>query len=164
MKSLLTYILCSCLILASAVSFSQATSGELIAVKDMGDAKVKQLTADLLAKLPAIKANKVTWVQTEYGYKALYSMGYEDHMTLYDNQSHYRESLKKTVWDNNVAPILKTEFESSEYGLFKVVTYWENISQNTDDYYFELLDPEEQPKNIWADSNGKFSIVPLFMR
>lgn len=153
-----------CFSFISGVTFSQSSAGKLIAIKDMDEAKIKQLTSDILAKLPDIKSSKVTWISTDYGYKALFSIDYEDHMTLYDNQSKYRETLKKTVWDKNVASILKAEFESSEYGLFKVVTYWENISQDADDYYFELLDPEDQPKSIWADSNGKFSIVPLFMR
>ncbi len=161
MKNLLIYTYFTLLMLAGSAAFAQSSSSKL---RDVDDTKIQKLTADLQSKLPDLKNNKVKWLSTDYGYKALYSMGYEDHMSLYDNQGNYRETLKKMVWDKNVAPILKMEFESSEYGLFKVVTFWENISQDTDDYYFELLNVEEEPRNIWADSNGKFSLAPLFMK
>jgi hypothetical protein len=126
--------------------------------------QLELLTKKINSQLPNTLACEVTW-SLQFGYfQAEYKLSAIDQITWYDNKFQYLETFKRSVWDDHVPPILKMGFENSGYGLLEVISYWENISQENDDYYFELLDTDEKIKKVWADSNGAFFEKPLFIK
>ena len=123
----------------------------------------QKIKNELLTKMPEIQDGQISLEKTKFGFKAKFSKGFVEHLAFYNEEGIYQETLKKTPWNDAVAPIIKMEFGHSDYNLFTVVNFWENISQETDDYYFELRTPEGETQFVWADDNGKFSPVPLFI-
>ena len=124
---------------------------------------IDTLTKHLSQRFPDIKS-KVNWSNTPFGLMASFEMGYEQHISLYDKTGNYMETLKKSVWGEQSSPTLRMGFETSIYGLLPVAAFWKNISLDTDDYYFELVDTSGASKEVWADSNGNFFESPLFVK
>jgi hypothetical protein len=121
------------------------------------------LAKHLSKRFPEIKS-KVNWSMTKFGLKATFEMGYEQHISLYDKTGKYIETLKKTAWGKSASPTLRMGFETGVYGLLPVLTFWEDISLDDDDYFFELLGTDGIAKEVWADADGNFFETPLFVK
>jgi len=145
------------------ISLAQDNASRLPDLKILTEHNADSLTENLLARLPDIKS-KVNWKMTAFGVKASFEMGYEQHISLYDERGNYVETLKKVVWGKSVSPTLRMGFEASIYGLLPPLTFWKNISLDNEDYFFELLGTDGLTKEVWADSNGNFFDTPLFVR
>ena len=151
------------LILASWFCSAQTLATSKSDKSNFSESRIDALTKDLLTQIPSLKS-KVSWKVTSYGAMASFDMGYEQHISLYDKTGHYMETLKKSNWSRDTSPTIKMGFETSIYGLLPVLTYWENISLDDHDYYFELLGTDGNSKEVWADSNGNFFDTPLFVK
>jgi hypothetical protein len=127
------------------------------------EARRDSLTKDLLRQMPDLNS-KVNWTSTSFGAQATFDMGYEQHISLFDKAGHYIETLKKSAWSKDASPTLLMGFETSIYGLLPVLTFWENISLDETDYFFQLLDTDGKTKELWADANGNFFESPLFVK
>lgn len=122
------------------------------------------LVRDLAGTIPLTKDVKVAWELTRDGYKGTYAVSNLDYMTWYDLEGNYLLTLLKTAWDDRVPAIVKMEFGNSEFNACSILTYWERINTNHPDYYFEMEDRDGKTLYVWADENGNFSKVPVFMR
>ena len=132
--------------------------------KDEGSDITQIMIKDLHAKNPETKDEKVLWNLTEYGYRASYTLSNLEYMTWYSREGIYLETLVKTSWDDRVPAILKMELDNSDYNTCKVITFWESINSNHENYCLELMDREGKALVVWADENGKFSKIPVFAR
>ncbi len=157
------YFIVSLVLLINPIVYAQGTKAVKVS-KVMEDSQVKILSSDLIAQIPATKDCKLLWELKDYGFQASYNLGYENHISLYSKEGIYMETLKKTPWNESIPPTLKMGFDSSDYGLYPVVSYWKNISLDTNDYFLELTDTDGKSKKVWADSNGNFFESPLFVK
>jgi hypothetical protein len=148
------------------VSYALSAQSNLLSQNDkvtLTDSRRDTLTKDLLKQIPDLKT-KVSWKATSFGARATFDLGYEQHISLFDKAGRYMETLKKSAWSKNASPTLLMGFETSIYGLLPVLTFWENISLDDDDYFFQLLGTDGTTIEVWADANGNFFETPLFVK
>ncbi len=149
-----------------SVSYALSAQSNLLSKKEkvtLTEARRDSLTKDLLKQMPDLKS-KLTWTSTSFGAQATFDLGYEQHISLFDKAGRYMETLKKSAWSKDASPTLLMGFETSIYGLLPVLTFWENISLDETDYFFQLLGTDGITEEVWADSNGNFFESPLFVK
>jgi hypothetical protein len=101
----------------------------------------------------------ISWWDSGNGIIRKVSVENMSHITRYDKQGKYVETLKQKVW-NDASALLST-FQQSQYKLQKVTGYWEVSDTDKKGYYLELNDDENHVSSVWADDQGKFSIIPI---
>lgn len=100
----------------------------------------------------------ISWWDSGNGLICKVSVDNMSHITRYDKQGKYVETLTQKEW--NDTSILLSSFQQSQYKLQKVTGYWEVSDANKKGYYLEMNDSKNQGSSVWVDDQGKFSIIP----
>lgn len=100
----------------------------------------------------------ISWWDSGNGIICKVSVDTMSQIIRYDKHGKYVETLKQKVW-NDASALLST-FQQSQYKLQKVTGYWEVSDGDKKGYYLELNDNDNRILSVWADDQGKFSIIP----